>query len=93
MPTTLIPMLAIEAVLATMVIVLFVWRQSVARKEDDTLHVLHGTISEQTTVASKLEKLDKWGKLATLVAVIFGVIVGAFYVYTYWMTSSHTTGV
>ena len=84
----LFPLIVLEALLAITVIVLIVWRQSVARSEDDTLHVLHGTLSEQTTVATKLAKLDKWGKTVTVVAVVLGVLVGALYVYQYWMSSA-----
>ena len=84
----LFPFVVLEALLAVSVIVLIVWRQAVARSEDDTLHVLHGTLSEQTTVATKLATLDKWGKTVTVVAVVLGVLVGALYVYQYWMSSA-----
>ncbi len=87
------PFFVIEGLLVVMIIVLVIWRQTVARGEDDTLHVLHGTISEQTTVASKLAKIDKLGKAVTVAAVVLGVVVGALYVYQYWISSSQTTGV
>jgi hypothetical protein len=81
------PFLVIEGVLVVMIIVLVVWRQTVARGEDDTLHVLHGTLSQQTTIASKLAKIDKWGKAITVVAIALAVIVAGLYVYQYWIAS------
>ena len=94
MNVNLVPYLVIWVVLAAVVIVLFAWRQAVARKEDDTVHVLgNDTSPEQNVVAQKLEMIDKWGKLATLVAVVFGVLLGAAYIAQVWInTSRHTVG-
>ena len=86
------PFLGIDIVLAAVVIALFVWRQTVARKEDDSIHVMHGELSQQTVIAAKLEKLDKWGKTFTLVTVVLGVLIGLLYVYQFWTSSSQGTG-
>ena len=78
-----IPYLAIWSVLALAIIVLLVMRKVVAAKEDDQLHVLHGTTSEdtvQTVVAAKLDVIDKWGKILTVIAVVSGLVIGALYV-------------
>ena len=88
MQLNLMPFLGLEIVLVAVVIAMVFWRQAVARKEDDTLHVLHGALSEQTTVAAKLEKIDRWGKTLTIVTVIFGVAIGAIFVYQTWMQSA-----
>jgi len=86
------PFLALDIVFAAVVVALFIWRQSIARKEDDTVHVLHGELSEQTVVAAKLDKIDKWGKMATVVTVILGLLVGAGYLYQFWNSSSNIPG-
>jgi hypothetical protein len=86
------PFLGLDIVLAAVVIALFVWRQSVARKEDDTVHVMHGELAEQKLVAAKLDKLDKWGKSFTVVTVLLGLLVGALYVYQFWSNSSNVPG-
>jgi hypothetical protein len=75
-----IPYLAIWSVFALAVIVLLVMRKVVAAKEDDQLHVLHGTTTEQSTVAAKLDVIDKWGKILTVIAVVGGLAIGALYV-------------
>jgi hypothetical protein len=78
--------------LALTVLALFVWRKAVASKEDDALHVLDGAsaakTSEQLVVAQKLELIDKWGKIATIVTVIYGVVLGGIYVWQSWVQNS-----
>ena len=73
----LIPFLYLWLVLVAAVIVLFFWRQAIARKEDDSIHVLQGSAAQQVVVAQKLDQIDKWGKLVTIIAVVYGVILGA----------------
>jgi hypothetical protein len=83
------PFFVLWIVLATAVIALIVRRKMVASHEDDTLHVLQGgPIGEQVAVANKLEQIDKWGKILTVIAVAFGLLVGAAYVYQVWVQSS-----
>ena len=75
----LMPFVLVWAALALSVLVLFGWRQSVARNEDDSLHVMHGALTQQTSIAQKLEVIDKWGKILTVIAVVLGLLLaGAF---------------
>ncbi|HYW44792.1 MAG TPA: hypothetical protein VE959_18155 [Bryobacteraceae bacterium] len=92
MNINLTPFFGIDVLLLAVVAALFAWRQAVARKEDDSLHLQHGTIAEQTTVATKLEKIDKWGKLTTVIAVVLGLIVGGVYLYQFWVNSNSVPG-
>jgi hypothetical protein len=80
MPFNPIPYLAIWSVFALAILVLLVVRKVVAAKEDDQLHVLHGTTSQQSAVASKLDVIDRWGKILTVIVVVFGLVIGAVYV-------------
>jgi hypothetical protein len=77
----LFPLLVVWVVLALGVLALFLWRQAVARGEDDSLHVMHGTLTDQTSLAQKLEGLDKWGKIMTVITVVLGLLIAAAYVY------------
>ena len=86
MNINLIPYVAVWSVIAIAVLVLFVLRKAVASKEDDQLHVLHGEVAQQATVAGKLDAIDKWGKLLTVVAVVFGLAIAAVYVYSAFAT-------
>ena len=81
MPAYFLPSIIVWSVVALAVIFLFIKRKMVASKEDDTLHVLHGTLSEQSAVANKLEVIDKWGKILTVVAVVLGLLLAAIYVF------------
>jgi hypothetical protein len=55
------------------------------RHEHETIH-LHDAdapvVAEQMTIARKLHWVDVWGKTLTIAAVVYGVALGAFYVYT-----------
>jgi uncharacterized membrane-anchored protein len=88
----LMPFLLLLAVLAMTVLVLLVWRKTVARNEDDNLHVMDGAAVRQTAqqavVAQKLDLIDKWGKILTIVTVIYGAIVGGLYMYQTFVQNS-----
>lgn len=82
------PFFVLWIVLATVVIALIVRRKMVASHEDDSLHVMQsGAIAQQVALANKLDQIDKWGKILTVIAVVFGLLVGAAYVYQVWMQS------
>jgi hypothetical protein len=75
------PFVGVWILVTAIVIALFVWRKVVAGKEDDTLHVNTGTFTDQTVIAQKLDQIDKWGKIMTVIAVVLGILVAAAYVY------------
>ena len=76
-----IPLVIIWVVLALVVLALFLWRQAIAREEDDSLHVMHGTTTSQTVLSQKLDVIDKWGKILTVVTVVLGLLIAAAYIY------------
>ena len=54
--------------LVMIVVGMIVWRKIVSRNEDDQLHVLHAeAVPQQASVANKLDVIDKWGKLLTVI--------------------------
>jgi predicted membrane protein len=77
-------------VLALAVITLLVRRKAIASHEDDSLHVLDGGGADQPVVAHKLDQIDKWGKILTVIAVVYGVILGAAYAYQAWIETSQS---
>jgi hypothetical protein len=88
----LVPFLILWAVLAVAVVALLVWRKTVSSNEDDNLHVLDGEAAQKTAaqvaVAQKLDLIDKWGKIITVVVVVYGVILGGLYMYQSWIQNS-----
>lgn len=80
----LLPFVVVWVVLFIVVIVLIFYRRSIAVQEDDSLHVLEGEqkqVEEQFKVAKKLEVVDKWGKILTVVTVLYGLILLGVYAY------------
>jgi hypothetical protein len=75
------PLLVVWIALALSVLALFIWRQTVSRGEDDSLHVMHGALAPQTSMAQKLDVIDKWGKILTVITVVLGLLIAAAYVY------------
>ena len=89
MHLNLMPFFVLWIVLASAVIALIVRRKIVANQEDDQLHVLNAApVAQQVAVAQKLDQIDKWGKTLTVIAVVFGLLVAAAYVYQVWVQST-----
>jgi hypothetical protein len=81
----LIPLVVSWAVLATAVLVLAFYRRAIANKEDDYLHVNTDVAAQQTALAKKLEVIDKWGKILTIIAAVFGVLLIGLFMYDAWI--------
>jgi hypothetical protein len=82
--TNLIIHLVIWAVLATVVVFLAIYRRRIYMKSDEVLHVLDAEaplVSTQAVVAKKLEKIDFWGKVLTVVVVLYALAIVGVYVY------------
>jgi hypothetical protein len=85
----LMPYFVLWVALAAVVIGMIVWRKTVSSHDDETLHVLDaGALSQQVSVSHKLETIDKWGKILTAIALVYGLILGAIYMYQSWVAMS-----
>ncbi|HUJ48872.1 MAG TPA: hypothetical protein VLW25_01700 [Bryobacteraceae bacterium] len=76
--------------LTLFVISLALIRKFTARNEDDLVHLsgaADAAISQQVAVAGKLDKIDHWGKLLTVVDVAFGIVLFAVTLYITWQNS------
>ena len=88
---SLIPFVVIWAVLATAVLVLAVYRMRIAGRTDELLHVHEAEASlvyQQAEVAKKLDVIDRWGKLLTVVVAATGVILAVVFLYDSWLRSN-----
>ena len=87
-----VPFGALWIVMAAAVLALLAWRKAVSLSEDDNLHVLDGGAveksAEQIAVAQKLDFIDRWGKIVTIVAVVYGVVLGGVYMWHSWIEYS-----
>jgi len=84
----MIPLTVLWSLLALGVIGLALYRKMVAIREDDLIHVSPGgekLIPQQFEMAKKLEAIDRWGKILTLAALIFGLAIAAVFLYQGWI--------
>jgi len=84
----LTPFLAGWIALACGVAGLAAYRRTVANREDDVLHVRAsdaGEVAKQTLLARRLDIVDRWGKILTVAAAAYGVLLGAAYLYQIWL--------
>jgi hypothetical protein len=81
-------------VLAVIVLILAAYRQQLGRQEDDAIHVNDfeaATVTHQSEVAHRIDKIEKWGKTLTILLVLYGIALGVYYLYTLWQLQSRTT--
>jgi hypothetical protein len=87
-----VPLLVLWVLMGVVVLALIVWRKAVSIKEDDNLHVLDGASveksAEQIALARKLDLIDKWGKIVTVLTVAYGVLLCGLYVWQSWVVNS-----
>ena len=78
---------AIWAVLTAAVLILAIYRRTIANQEDDRVHVLEGEahlIHQQEVVAHKLDVIDRWGKSITVFVLVYGLGLASYYLYQVW---------
>lgn len=87
--------LTIWAGLATVLVFLALYRRRIYMKSDEVLHVLDADaplVSTQEVVAKKLEKIDRWGKILTVLVVLYGLGIAGMYLYTMFTDTSVKLG-
>jgi len=87
----LFPFLIGWLVVLVVFLVVWVWRRGVGRQEDESIHVLDsevGQVAQQVQVGKKLDKLDRWVKIVSIVLAVYSVVLAGLYVYAAWDASS-----
>jgi hypothetical protein len=77
------------------VVILAVYRRRLDLKVDETIHVLDSEASNipaQEEVAKKLAVVDRWGKILTVVAVLYLLGIAAAYIYSSFADTSVKLG-
>ena len=83
------------AILALVIIALAVYRTTIGKTEDATIHVLEsdiGNVPAQVAVAQRLAVIDRWGKILTVVTVVYGVLLAVVYGYLSFVQPGITVG-
>lgn len=80
----------IWAALTVVVLAMAAYRWVLVRHEDATLNVLEspGLAAEQARVFRKANGIERWGVALTVVVLIYGLALGAAYLYHLWQVSS-----
>jgi cytochrome b subunit of formate dehydrogenase len=89
--TNLVPYFIAWAVLAVIVIALALMRRTLAMQEDDSLHLTAGEavlVNKQVSLAKKLDAIDKWGKILTVLLAVSGIALGSVWAMQLWEETS-----
>ena len=87
----LTPYISLWVVMAVGVLALAAYRLAVARHEDQSLHLSENEahlVRAQTKIFRRIETIDWWGKLLTVIAVVYGLTIAAGYLYHAWLESA-----
>jgi hypothetical protein len=83
--TNLIPYIGIWAFLAFLALALALYRKFVsAHEEDRYVHISEGEahlIPRQVSINRRLQTIDRWGELLTILSLIAGLVLAAVYLY------------
>jgi hypothetical protein len=84
------PFTVVWGLLALIVLLMAGYRKMISSKEEETLHLADpGESIHQVEIAHKLEVVDKWGKLLTIVVAVYGLILAIAYTYQTWVQASN----
>ena len=87
MKLSFVPFGVLWVLVAIVVLALVAYRKLVSLQEEETLHLANAAeANHQAVIARKLDWIDKWGKLLTVIAVVYGVLLAAAYTYHVWLT-------
>jgi len=82
-----VPFAVLWVLVAIVVLGLVAYRKVVSLQEEETLHLANAAeANHQAVIARKLDWIDKWGKLLTVIAVVYGVLLAATYTFHVWLT-------
>jgi hypothetical protein len=86
---------AVWALLAVVVIGLAIYRKMVTRGELDLVHIRDAEaalIPQQESLTSRLNFIDHWGKLLTVMTVAYGLVIAAVYLVRLWQENNQIAG-
>ena len=85
----MIPLLVLWGLMAIAVLVLAIMRRNAAKGESEVIHVDDTAFeTKQAAIAARLDKIDHWGKITTVIALVFGLVLLGFYLYNVWQQGS-----
>jgi len=94
MNLNLTPIVVVWACIAIVTAGLALYRKLITLHEDDYLHVHEGEariVSQQFQIAHKVDSIDRWGKLLTVVTAVLGAAIACVYLYQGYLASLKLT--
>jgi hypothetical protein len=81
------PFAILWIVFAAVIAGLAAYRWLVSEDEEETLHLSNpGEGARQVAIAHRLDCIDRWGKLLTVAAAVYSLLLAAAYTYHIWIT-------
>ena len=80
----LTPAVVIWVILAIATLGLALYRKLISAGEEDLIHLGPGEerhIPKQVALEAKLDAIDRWGKILTVITVLVGLAMAAVYLY------------
>lgn len=90
----LLPYFIAWTALAVVLLGVALMRRQIASREDDSLHLANSEaalVTGQVELAKKLDTLDRWGKLLTILLAASGIALGSVWALRMWEAASRTT--
>lgn len=78
-------------VLVIVVVSLAIYRLSVARHDDKTLHLTDketALLTQQAIVGRKIHRIDFWGQWLTVIAAIYGLALLGYHFHLVWVAGA-----
>ena len=85
------PLFLIWVAMTVIVLVLALYRKILADRDVPFIHVLDDDavmVPQQASATKKLDHVDRWGKILTIIAVVYGLALAAAYMYRAWQTTA-----
>ena len=84
------PFAVIWGLLALAVLGMAGYRKTISTKEEETLHLTDPVeTNHQVQIAHKLDVVDKWGKLLTVVVAVYGLLLLIAFTYQTWVRTTN----
>jgi ribonuclease D len=83
----LIPYVSTWAILAVAVVIIAVYRVRIARRDDQSLHLMvsdQHVLADQQMAIKKIRSIDHLGQALTVLAITYGLVIVALYLYHIW---------
>ncbi|HEY7390639.1 MAG TPA: hypothetical protein VH640_19125 [Bryobacteraceae bacterium] len=81
------PFAILWVVFAAVILGLAAYRALVSEHEEDALHLSNPReMAHQAVIAQRLDTIDHWGKVLTVAAAVYSLLLAAGYAYYVWLT-------